>query len=154
LIWLTSRFKTLHQFDSFQDPKRDFPSISSPKSLSRPDPQGHFQVPVHHVPLTQDPSKTPFKTHSRPIQDPFKTHSRPIQDPQNCARRAYGKVNKTPSLKKPRITKIGTLKRKKLTKTKAKEMITPVKRRPPTSPLDMMLPRKVMVQFCYRGRRR
>lgn len=90
--------------------------------------KGTFQVSVppspYQDPIPRDISKYQSnmslwpKTHLRP-------HSRPIQDPQNCARRAYGKVNKTPSLKKSRITKTRTLKRKKLTKTKAKEMIPP-----------------------------
>jgi hypothetical protein len=52
-------------------------------------------------------------------------------------------VTKSPSLKKTRITK-----------TKAKESY-PLSRLPENLLKDMMLPaEKVMVQFCYRGRRR
>lgn len=66
-----------------------------------------------------------------------------IQDSKFSARRAYGKVTKSPSLKKTRITK-----------TKAKESY-PLSRLPENLLKDMMLPaEKVMVQFCYRGRRR
>lgn len=150
LNWPTKKFKThpiWHQ--------RDFSSIHSPHQVWQYATSKELSS-IHSS--YQDPQEL-FSIYSFSYKDPkglFSIHS-PYQD---CARRAYGKVRKTPSQKKAKITKTHPKLTTKLTKTKAKKWdpcsLVPLKissRHDATNVTVAAQKTKVMVQFCYRGRK-